>query len=442
MSADGPSVGQAVPAAPSDRAPPAAPRPVEHPSALHFDLTAFAYFVIITGGGLPTPLYVIYQKEWGFSSGILTIIFAAYAAGLLLMLLRFGRLSDRIGRRPVLLLSILVAVVSTVVFLLATSVAWLIVARVLSGMSVGLCANTASAALTDYEPTGDKSRAALTVAVITAAGVGIGPFYAGILAQYAPDPLTLSFWVLFGLLVLAFGAVLAIRGTAERPAPPKVGERRFIRVPADLRPVFALAALAAFVGFALAGIFSGLSPSFLSADLKITNHAVSGATVLLMFGTAALAPLFVGRLAQRRMLTLGAACVPIGLAAITAAVWTGVALPFFVGTVICGVGFGVCLRGGIGLLNQAAPADERAEVFSAFFVAAYLGLSVPVVSLGVMADLVGLPIAALVLAIVISLLTLPVLLGRGGGPASGESAPDRPPGARATQDEPPPRGTP
>ncbi len=380
------------------------------PSALEYDLTAFAFFAIITGGGLPTPLYVIYQKAWGFSSGILTVVFAVYAAGLLLMLLVFGHLSDRIGRRPVLVLSVLVALGSTVVFLLASSVAWLIVARFLSGMSVGLCANTASAALTEFEPRQDRNRAALTVAVITAVGVGIGPLYAGVLAQYAPDPLTLSFWVLLGLLLAALGAALAIHDPRRGAPEPPGSAHRFVRVPPEVRPTFAVAGLAAFIGFALAGIFSGLAPSFLAVDLKITNHAVSGATVLLAFGSAALAPLLLHRRAHHQMMRIGAALVPAGLIALVFAVWSGLELPFLLGTVVCGAGFGLCLRGGLGLLNRAAPPDQRAEVLSAFYVAAYLGLSVPVVGIGVLANVVGLPLAALVFGTLIAGLAVPILL--------------------------------
>lgn len=387
-------------------------RRFEAPSGRDYALAAFAFFVIITGGGLPTPLYVIYQKAWGFSPGILTVIFGAYAAGLLVMLLAFGRLSDRVGRRPVLVLSIVVAIVSTIVFLLASNVGWLIAARVLSGMSVGLCANTATAALTEFEPRGDRNRAALTVAVITAVGVGIGPLYAGVLAQYAPDPLTLSFWVLLGLLVASLGATLAIHEPHREAPSPRGPMHHRARVPAEIRPIFALAGLAAFIGFALAGIFSGLAPSFLAVDLKITNHAVSGATVLLMFGTAAIAPILLRGRVHHQMMRIGSACVPLGLIAITSAVWTGVAAPFWVGTIICGAGFGLCLRGGIGLLNRAAPPDQRAEVLSAFYVAAYLGLSVPVVGIGLLANVVGLPTAALALATLISLLAVPLLLSR------------------------------
>lgn len=432
-----PASGGVGPIGSSGGIPPRSESRLDAPSALHFDLAAFAFFVVITGGGLPTPLYVIYQKEWGFSSGILTVIFAVYAAGLLLMLLLFGRLSDRLGRRPVLLLSLVVALASTIVFLRASSVVWLIGARILSGMSVGLCANTASAALTDFEPSGNRSRAALAVAVITSVGVGAGPFYAGVVAQYAPDPLTLSFWVLLGLLVAGFGAVFAIRRGSPISSAPTGPMRRIIRVPSSIRPVFALAALGAVIGFALAGIFSGVSPSFLSKDLGITNHAVSGATVFLMFGCAAVAPFLVRRLPLGLMLRAGAACVPVGLAAIAAAVWTGLAIPFFIGTVICGAGFGVCLRGGIGLLNRVAPPEERANVFSAFYVAAYLGLSVPVVGLGVTADLIGLPRAAVILAIVISLLAVPVLLARSGRGARSNTGADRPPSSSDPRGDPP-----
>ncbi len=411
MTSDRPSPAT-IPTAPAAAGKAPAPTAFEAPSAADFGLTAFAFFVIVTGGGLPTPLYVIYQHEWGFSPAILTVIFAAYAAGLVAMLLLFGRLSDRFGRRPVLLLAIGVALVSTVVFLLATNVEWLLLGRVLSGMSVGLCANTATAALTEFEPRGDRNRAALVVAVLTGLGVGIGPLYAGVLAQYAPDPLTLSFWVLLGLLIASLGAVLAIRERARPRAPSSGALRHLIRVPADLRPIFALSGLAAFLGFSLAGIFSGLSPSFLADDLKITNHAISGLVVILMFGVGSVAPILLHRVPHHRMMRVGAACVPLGLLGITYAVWTASATAFLLGTVVCGIGFGLALRGGIGLLNRAAPPEERAGVLSAFYVAAYLGLSVPVIGIGVLANVVGLPTAALVLAVIISLLSVRLLLSQ------------------------------
>ena len=384
----------------------------EAPSTLYFGLVAFSFFVIITGGGLPTPLYVVYQKLWGFSPAVLTIIFAAYAIGLLLTLVLFRRVSDRLGRKKVLVAGILVAIVSTLIFLGAQNVTWLILARVLSGISVGLTASTASAALTEFEPSGDRLRAAKWITVITALGVGIGPFYAGFLVQYGPDPLTLSFWVLLALLLAALPAALVIR-ERERPrvAPPS-GTTHIFEVPAAIRPVFLLSALAAFVGFALAGIFSGLTPSFLAGDLRITNHAFGGATVLLMFGSASIAQLSTLGRNRHRVARAGAVFVPLGLASIASAVWTGLAAPFFLGTVLCGAGFGLCLIGGLGMLNQVAPPDRRGEVLSEFYIAAYLGLSVPVVGIGIIANVYGLPTAVAVFSVLISLLAVPVIVSK------------------------------
>ncbi len=260
--------------------------------------------------------------------------------------------------------------------------------------------------------------------MITAVGVGIGPFYAGFLVQYGPDPLTLSFWILLALLLPALVATWMIRepshavpGTAPATAPVS-------RLPPGVRPVFVLSALAAFVGFALAGIFSGLAPSFLVSDLHITNHALAGATVLLMFGSAAIAQLLGQQRRSHPMTRLGAVLAPVGLVSIASAAWTGLAFPFFVGTVLCGAGFGLALMGGLGMLNQVAPPDRRGEVLSGFYVAAYLGLSVPIVGIGVIADSFGLAVAVVVFSIVISALSLTVILSR--EPALEPAAPSLP----------------
>jgi predicted MFS family arabinose efflux permease len=381
------------------------------PSAVYFLLTAAVFLILITGGGLPTPLYVLYQRAWHFSPGILTIVFAAYALGLLLVLFLFRRTSDRIGRRTVLLVAVVVAIVSTIVFLFARDVYWLIGARILSGMSVGLAAPAASAGLSEHEPAGDLRRAAGVTAVLTVVGVGVGPFYAGLLAQFAPYPLTLSFWVLLGLLAVAFVAALITR-EALRTAPLGKITGRGFRVPSEIRRAFLLSAVAAFCGFALAGIFSGLAPSFLSVDLGIREPAISGATVMLMFGSAAIGQVMSRGRPSARLTRWGARIAPLGLISISAAVWTGLAWPFFLGTVLCGLGLGLLLAGGLGMLNQVAPPDRRGEILSGFYVASYLGLSVPVVGIGVTADALGLAVGVVIFSGIIILLLLVLILSR------------------------------
>ncbi len=398
-------------AAPS-AAGPHLPGPTSFPSARNFALIAYTFFVIITSGGLPTPLYVVYQRLWNFPASTLTIVFAIYAVGLLLALILFRGRVDRPGHKGLMLASVGVAIASTLVFLYAESVVWLIVARFLSGMAVGLIAGTATRGLTQSEPTGDRRRAAKWITVITAVGVGVGPFYAGFLVQYAPDPLTLSFWVALALMVVAVVAVLLIHEPTNEPRPPARPPGHGFHIPPQIRSTFRITSLAAFVGFTLAGMFSGLAPSFLGSDLKITNHAISGTVVLLMFGTASIVQLALQQRDRVLSMRVGAALVPIGLAAIATAVWTGLAVPFFVGTLVCGAGFGLCLMGGLGLLNEVVPPEVRGEVVSGFYVAAYLGLSLPIVGIGVLADLYGLPVAAVALSVVIAALAVLVIVAR------------------------------
>ena len=112
-----------------------------------FWLIAYAFAVTMLGTTLPTPLYVIYQAQWHFSTSVITLIFATYAVGVLAALLAAGSSSDQVGRRPVFAAAIGLSIASAVTFILAPGVGWLFLGRLLSGLSAGLITGTATAAL-------------------------------------------------------------------------------------------------------------------------------------------------------------------------------------------------------------------------------------------------------------------------------------------------------
>lgn len=149
---------------------------------------AGAFVVAMLGTQLPTPLYGLYREKFGFSSVVVTVIFAVYAAGVIAALLAFGELSDRVGRRRLLLSGLGFAAASSIVFVLADDLAALLVGRVLSGLSAGIFAGTATAALIDLAPDGDRDRAALIAGAVNIGGLGLGALIAGILAELAPAP--------------------------------------------------------------------------------------------------------------------------------------------------------------------------------------------------------------------------------------------------------------
>ncbi|HUE28001.1 MAG TPA: MFS transporter, partial [Solirubrobacteraceae bacterium] len=172
--------------------------------------------LFLVGSAAPSPLYQIYAARWHFSSLTLTVVFALYAIALLASLLVTGRLSDHVGRRPVVLASIVVQIGSMVCFIAANSVAVLIAARVLSGLATGCVVSALSAYLTELA---DGRRVALAPVVASLAGyvgLAVGALGTSVLVQYAPAPLRLVYWVLLLLLVVSAVAVVAMRETGER----------------------------------------------------------------------------------------------------------------------------------------------------------------------------------------------------------------------------------
>src|ERR1700749_4534822 len=191
-------------------------RPARH--RMGFWLVAYAFAVTMAFSAVPTPLYVLYQARDGFGSITLTLIFAMYPVGVVLSLLLAGHLSDWAGRRRMLAAAIAVNLISGVVFLTWSSVPGLLVARFVSGISIGLLTATATAHLT--EATGRRpGRASVVSTAANLGGIGLGPLLAGLLAQYAPDPLDLPYLVGEGLMVAALAGLALVPETVTRPDP-------------------------------------------------------------------------------------------------------------------------------------------------------------------------------------------------------------------------------
>ena len=205
-------------------------------------LVGYALLSLMIGTNLPTPLYGVYRAEFGFSQGTLTLIFATYALVLVVSLLIFGPLSDAYGRRPVLLWGLALAAVGSLAFALADGVGWLFLARAVQGVAAGIVSGTATAALVELHPKGDKGHAALIATLAAAGGTALGPPLSGVLAQYAPLPTVLPYLVHLLRVAAAFAAAWVMPETVEKAALSGASWRlRKPDVPAGIRAPFALA---------------------------------------------------------------------------------------------------------------------------------------------------------------------------------------------------------
>jgi MFS family permease len=375
-----------------------------------FWIVTYLFAAIMLGTTLPTPLYVIYQAQWHFSSGITTVIFASYAVGVLAALLLAGRSSDQVGRRPVLFAALAFSGVSTVVFILAPGTGWLFAGRVLSGISSGLVTGTATAALTDIYSGSSPRRASMVATAANMGGLGLGPLIAGLFAQFGPDPTVLVFEV--------YLAVLAVAAIGLVFVPETVGDRqklslRFtgLGIPRIARSEFIAAGVAGFAAFALLGMFTSLAPSFLGDVLHEHSHAVGGAVVFAVFGTATATQLVLARFASRTVMQIGLTVFLAGLALVVAGLSQASMALFLAGTIVSGVAIGAVFIGSVSTAVRLAPAEMRGRVASTYFVFAYVGLTIPVIGVGIGSQYEGDFRAVLVCAIVLAALSAVSMAG-------------------------------
>jgi MFS family permease len=370
---------------------------------LAFGMLAYAFAAIMVGTTLPTPMYALYGEQMHFAVLTTTVIYATYAGGVLFALLAFGRWSDAIGRRPVLLAGVVFAVASAAVFLVAHSVSMLLVGRVLSGLSAGIFTGTATAAVIEAAPENWRTRAAAVATVANIGGLGTGPLLAGLLVEYAPGPLHLSFIVHIVLALLAGAAVLIVPETSQRTG--SIGVQR-LSVPAEVRTVFVIAALAAFAGFAVTGLFTAVAPSFLSQVVGITNHAVAGLIACSIFAASAVAQVAARTMNPQRAVAIGCAILVVGMVILAVALHFSSLAGLIAAAVVSGIGQGISFSRGLAAVAERTPPGRRAEVSSTYFVVAYVAISLPVVGEGLAARRWGLQTAGVTFAIAVAILSI------------------------------------
>ncbi len=337
----------------------------------------------------PSPLYHSYAERWHFSSLTLTLIYATYAFGVLATLLLAGRVSDDVGRRPVLLAALGTLMASTVLFMLADSVVWLFVARGLQGLATGAALSAASAALLDLHPRRDPAGVGLANGVAAATGIALGVLVSSSLVQLGSAPRVLPYLVLLGLFALAFAGVYSMpepvvergrfRITWERPTVPAVARRAFL-----------LASLAVLSSWSIGSLFFSLGPELSAHLFDTSNVIVSGIGIVALAGAAAAAQLVLGRTAPWVGASAGSVALAAGMVLLVIASASDSGDAYLAGSLLGGAGFGVAYLGGLRALVAVIPNEQRAAVMSAFYVVAYVSVSVPAVLAGLVVTHLGL----------------------------------------------------
>jgi len=343
-----------------------------------FYLLASITVSFLAGASAPTPLYALYQAQWGFSPVTVTIIFGIYAISVLAALLFVGRLSDHVGRRPVLIAATAAQMATMVIFATASGVADLVLARIVQGLATGAALGAVGAGMIDL----NKERGATANAVAPAFGTATGAMLSGFLVQYLPAPTHLVYAVLCTIFVLQ-GIGLTLMADTIAPAPGALASLKpQLDLPAAARGPFLLALPVLVASWGLAGFYASLGPMLVRGMLGIGSALLGGLALFVLAASAGLAVLVLQHRPPRAVMTFGASMLAAG---VSVAVWS---LPhhaiavFFAGTSMAGVGFGTGFQGAVRSIVPFAAPHERAGVLSIVFVVSYLSMGAPAIAAG------------------------------------------------------------
>ena len=357
---------------------------------LSFAGLAAVFAAFFFAAGAPTPLLSLRQQEWGFSAAVLTIAFSIYALGLLASLLVGGSLSDHIGRRPVMLAALYGELASMMVFLLAPSIFWVVVARALQGLATGLATSSFNAAISEHAPAHLKKFAGALTGASVAGGLGIGALLAGAAVQFSPDANTLIFAALSGVMVLAIVFVSRTAETAsQRPGALRSLTPR-LEIPAGIRSEFFAGIPLHIAGWMFPALFLGLSPAVLRLHFAVDGGLAAGFTSFLGPFAAAVSSFVFARHPARRSTLLGVILILAGILLVLLGINETWLPAVWVGAVLGGIGFGASFGGQLRLIGPHIQPHQRAGVFSGIYAVAYLAFSVPLIIAGQLVPLLGL----------------------------------------------------
>jgi MFS family permease len=332
----------------------------------------------LAASSAPTPLYGIYQQAWRFSDLTTTAVFGVYAVVLLAALLVAGRLSDHVGRRPVLLAGVFGQIAALVVFVGADGVGWLYAGRVIQGFATGLSIGAIGAGMLDLHP----GKGAVANATAPGLGAGLGVLMSALAVQWLPSPTHLIYLALIVLLAIQGVWVASLPETSSRrpgairSLVPQVG------LPLATRRAFTAAAPVLFAVWALAGFYGSLSPSLIDHLARSSSVALAGLGLGILSLIGAATTYALRATDARVVMLIGTTALATGVGAVLVATAVGSASFLLAASALAGIGFGAGFQGGIRLVAPLAAPTERAGVLSVLFIVSYLGLGVPAVLAG------------------------------------------------------------
>ncbi|MDB5526821.1 MAG: Major Facilitator Superfamily transporter [Rhizobium sp.] len=353
-----------------------------------------------------TPVYHLYQEIYGLSPVVLMAIFSVYAFSLLAALLTVGSLSDYIGRRPVILVALILNVVAMLAFIEAGSAGMLILARAVQGFATGAATTTLGAAILDI----NRAKGALFNSTTAFIGLTAGSLLSGALVAYAPLPTELVYIVLLVITAVLLVLLPWIPESAVGKPGALASLVPHVSVPRQARKMLIKITPVNIAGWALGGFYFSLMPSLVRVATGLTSPFIGGLVVAVLTLTATVTVLVLRDRPGLQILTIGTWSVISGVTITLLGVYEHLVMIMMAGALVTGVGFGACFSGALRTVLPLAHPDERAGLLSTFYVQSYLAFSLPAIAVGLAVPQLGLSLAAYIYGGVVVALAIASLL--------------------------------
>jgi MFS family permease len=362
-----------------------------------FRIISFGLLLVTLAVNIAMPLFRVYAAEAGLNNGQTALVFAAYITGMLPCYIFLGGISDKVGRRPILIISVLCSFFATLLLTLFPTVTALIFARMLQGVALALSMGTGTAYLAEvlqHEKMA-ATKAANLASLSTAIGFSGGALATTLYLLFEFNLVPPTYYLLLGVTVIGLILLFTL------PNPKPIGGN-IIRLPYFPKGSFPVN-MAIAICWAVTGIVIAIIPTQL-AKFNLTPYA--GFCLVLINWTGAFLQPFIRQKDPKRSVRIGYILVPVGFGLVILGCFLALLPVILLGTAIIGLAaYGYSYVGGLALIANYG-GQQRARAVSGYLFFGYIGFGIPAVFLGYLSDQVGIVNALLVFEVVIVLLTV------------------------------------
>lgn len=335
----------------------------------------FTFFCIYAVAAAPIPLYAFYQKEIEITNTHLSIISAIYFAGTVCALLIFARVSNYLGRRPVILIIILFSIISCIIFISLQSLLMFMIARLIQGFSCGMASSTVAAYIIDTAL--EENIGTIITGNIPMLGLALGAIGSGFLKQYEVGTQTEIFQILIILLIIC-GIFIALgKETIKKSNGVIYSLLPQIKIPENVKKFFPTAS-AVFIGtWAIGGFYQAFSASMALEQFGTTNTIIAASIFTCLQFPSLFGGSLAGKFKTETAQKIGMLCFFLSMIIVTISLKNGNVVLFLIATVIAGTVWALGFTATIKNILSRTKLEDRAGVLSLIYLISYSGAAIP-----------------------------------------------------------------